>query len=852
MSSLFFDELCELFEYVGTYQIPTFVVGDINVRLDRPDNVYSVQLQSVVDSFGFCLHSTGQTHRRGGTLDVVLSRSDDTALFTSPVSVIDVGISDHHFLKWAVRSSRQPAAEAVAALRRSWGKLNVDEFRSALHSSRLCHLEQWPVDVDVMATLYSTKLTCILDRLIPARSVVRKPRPSDPRFDAECRAAKRVTRRLERAYAAADRRAVAHRERSGSTGDNISVVAAAAAAKATWYAQRRAYHQLRATKRNEFWSKQVTSASSSRQLWTTVNQLLGRGKPAPSNDIDVDTFSQFFTNKVESVRANTSSSQPPIFSTVRDDITLSTFAPVSAADVTQLIRQLPDKSSDADLLPVQWLKNVVDEIAPFLTELINRSLASGQFPAIFKLALITPIVKKTGLDATEPKSYRPISNLPVVSKLLERVVARQLVQYVTAAGLLPTLQSGFRSFHSTETAVLKVLSDIYHAVDQGDIVALLLLDLSAAFDTVDHPILIKRLEHSFGISDAALSWFRSYLSDRKEIVRRGTLKSAVHSVTCGVPQGSVLGPILFVLYTADLAAIIQRHQLCPHHYADDTQIYGSCRPSAAAALVARMSSCVEEVADWMRSNRLQLNAEKSEFIWFGTRQRIGAATLPSLPVLGDVIAPSSIVRNLGIYMDSQLSMGAHVDRTVARCFATLRQLRSVRRSVSTSVFQTLVTSLVVSRLDYGNAVLCGLPNTQLRRVQSVLNAGARLIFGLRRSDHISSALVSLHWLRARERTVFKMAVLVYRSLNCQAPIYLSSSLMRVSDIPSRRRLRSSSTMQLDVPRHRISVGARAFPVAGATIWNSLPDDVTSAPSISTFRRRLKTFLFSRSHPDITL
>jgi hypothetical protein len=348
--------------------------------------------------------------------------------------------------------------------------------------------------------------------------------------------------------------------------------------------------------------------------------------------------------------------------------------------------------------------------------------------------------------------------------------------------------------HSTETAVLRVLSDILAAVDKGDVAVLILLDLSAAFDTVDHDILLQRLHRTFGIDSAVLQWFRSYLSGRMQYIRRGLKRSDLYKLLCGVPQGSVLGPILFILYTADLVALIERFRLFPHLYADDTQVYGSCRPVDIDELMQRVSSCIDAVSSWMRTNRLQLNTNKTDVIWCATGRRLQQFHPPAVRIGTDFISPpaSGCVRDLGIFIDADLSMAAHVSRTVSRCFSVLRQLRSVRRSLTTSAFQTLMTSLVATRLDYGNAVLYGIAGNQLRRLQAVLNAGARLIFGLRRSDHVSDALMSLHWLRVPERIIYKTAVLTYRALHGSAPRYLSDALLPVAEMPNRRRLRSST------------------------------------------------------------
>ena len=215
------------------------------------------------------------------------------------------------------------------------------------------------------------------------------------------------------------------------------------------------------------------------------------------------------------------------------------------------------------------------ESIEILSERQSRSLARGHLPASFK-AFITPTASKPGMDTTDVSSYRPISNLPVLSKLMKYFVVRQLMDYLQSSDLLPANQSGFRPGHSTETAVLWVLSDILLAVDREDVAALILLNISAAFDTVDYDILLQRLQTTYDISDVAHRWFRSYLLGRSQYVRIGTSCSSVIDLICDVPQGSVLGPVLFILYTAGLNSLIESHGLTPHLYADDTQVYGSC------------------------------------------------------------------------------------------------------------------------------------------------------------------------------------------------------------------------------------------------------------------------------------
>ena len=228
-----------------------------------------------------------------------------------------------------------------------------------------------------------------------------------------------------------------------------------------------------------------------------------------------------------------------------------------------------------------------------------------------------------------------------------------------------------------------------------------------------------------------------------------------------------------IIYTAHLELITVSHGLSLHQYADDSQVYGSCRPSDTSSLSSTISDCVDDILCWMRSNRLQLNTDKTEFMWCATARRV--PTLPAEPVniAGSSVRPVSSVRDLGVFIDSDLGAATHVKRIVSRCFFALRQLRQLRRFVSDACFQRLVVSLVHSRLDYGNLVLVGLPVYLQRRLQSVLNAAARLTFRLHRYDHITDALSILHWLRVPERIDFKLGVTAYCALNGLAPPYLN-------------------------------------------------------------------------------
>ena len=325
---------------------------------------------------------------------------------------------------------------------------------------------------------------------------------------------------------------------------------------------------------------------------------------------------------------------------------------------------------------------------------------------------------------------------------------------------MPSLQSAYRSGHSTKTALIKVISDIIDAADGQQVTLLGLLDMSAAFDAVDHDILLHRLETSYGVRGRALRWLTSFLTGRTQAVSYAGWTSPQCRLSCGVPQGSVLGPLLFVLYTADVIGIAMGRGIRIHVYADDTQIYVSCAASDRQPAATRLLACVSEIESWMSSNRLKLNASKTEFIWIGTRRQLSKVEEEALMVGGQSITLMVKVRDLGVFIDRELTMEAHVSNTVRGCMYQLRQLRSVKRSLTLDSWCALATAFVAGRIDYCNGVLYGVAKGEVQRLQMVLNAAVRLVVGTGKFSHVTPILRDvLHWLPVQHRISYKIAIL---------------------------------------------------------------------------------------------
>ena len=283
-----------------------------------------------------------------------------------------------------------------------------------------------------------------------------------------------------------------------------------------------------------------------------------------------------------------------------------------------IIQSTPNKNCDLDPVPTSLLKQIPPSIIPLIADIINSSLRVGIFPESFKRALVRPLLKKPDLELLK-RNYRPVSNLGYVSKLVECVVATQLVNHIERHGLMEAHQLAYCPFHSMETALLKVKSDVIGALEKQEVVCLILLDLSTAFDTIDHDILLGRLKSRFAVTSMTLNWLWSYLTHRTQAVEIGVplsegSRSAFVPLKSGIPQGYVLGLILFTIYTS-------RHQVEFHLYVDDTQIYLAFRPSkpnSKCNCTTRIEKCIEEIGIWMTQNLLKLSSDKMEFILFGT------------------------------------------------------------------------------------------------------------------------------------------------------------------------------------------------------------------------------------------
>lgn len=511
------------------------------------------------------------------------------------------------------------------------------------------------------------------------------------------------------------------------------------------------------------------------------------------------------------------------------------FSYVTELDVRTALKGITTKAEGIDKINIKMLDKILHVILPTLTHIFNASLITAIYPTMWKKAFIRPLPKNK--SPTCPDDYRPISILPALSKVLERIVHRQLNAYLTEHCLLDDYQSGFRTGHSTTTALLKVNEDIREAADDRKLTLLTLLDFSKAFDTVDNDILLCKLR-LLNLSDTAVSWFESYLHDRQQCLLVGSSSSEWRVVRSGVPQGSVLGPLLFTIYINDVTNSIKN---CKHMaYADDLQIYYHFRTDDADDAVNKMNDDLTSISIWANKFGLKLNPGKSQAIVIGHHRlltTLDSKSVNNIYLNNQVIEYSKTVRNLGIYMDNDLNWNTQVTHTCKKTLSLLHSMNHMKKMLPLSIKKNLIQTLVMPHFDYCDSLFTNINFKLSERLQRVHNICIRFICNTRKYDHITPSLELLSWVRLKERRILHALSLLYKILNNSSPNYL------VSRFNFLKTPRHKNQSLLIIPRHTTSQFSSSFTIMLPRLWNSLPSIVRDCRTIYQFEIYLEKHIY---------
>lgn len=584
--------------------------------------------------------------------------------------------------------------------------------------------------------------------------------------------------------------------------------------------------------------------NNSSKMWKTLRNLnvsSNLDNKIPSNISDPDEINRYFSAFLQNVTNDTRDKinfyNNNLWST---NISFS-FSMTSVSEVNDILHGIKTNASGVDGINANMLRYCSPFIDQFIVNIINSSIEKKYFPFLWKVAIGQPLPKKK--VCKEYGDLRIISILPVLSKIFERIMYNQTLKYFNENKLIPDNQNGFRKGFSTATALASVTNDIIEAYDRGLISVLLLLDFSKAFDTIDHTLLLAKLKY-YGFDDGSHALINSYLRGRSQkVCVNGNVSSGL-DILSGVPQGSILGPLLFIIYTADIIKSVTHCKV--QAYADDTQLYRHFHIDDLIVNSEYINTELFNIMQISKEHALKLNSSKTILLCFSTKndrkilQKNFNIFIDKIP-----IPFSDSVRNLGVHLDTDIRYTEHIKNLIKKAYASLKLIYCNRHILNQSLKKQLCESLVLSHFSYCDFLYgpC-IKQSDKIRIQKVQNSCCRLIYGLRKFDHISQKMVQTNWLNMSNRRLLHLANFTHKLLNSDySSLCLKNKLVPVFSIHSRN---TRFKNRFILPRHRTAMFSRSFIFNAVSLLNSLPEEFKSL-NINKFKYKYKDYLLSEQN-----
>lgn len=551
----------------------------------------------------------------------------------------------------------------------------------------------------------------------------------------------------------------------------------------------------------------------------------------------VKSFNRFFVNIGENL-AKTIQNTSVDFSFYLDCNLTSmdsfVFYPTDPHEIINIVDGLHDKvSSGVDCISVNLLKKCITSISEPLSELINSSFCTGRVPDCLKVAKVYPIYKGGG--EKEFSNFRPISILPSFSKIFEKAVYNRLSKYLNTKHLLVDNQFGFRPSFSTSMAIQDMHEQISKSMDKHEISVGVFLDLSKAFDCVNHEILLRKLEH-YGIRGIALNWFRDYLSNRKQLVFYNNVSSELLDISCGVPQGSILGPLLFIIYINDIVNCSKvLHFIL---FADDTNIFYSS--SDLSGFIDTVNGELAQLAEWFRANKLSLNIKKTNYILFGNRIRVDSLSTTCITIDGVSVSRVSSTKFLGVIVDESLNWKQHVAHVSSKVSKSIGVINRVRYILSRELLLLLYQTMIYPHLLYCNVIWGNANQTTLYPLVCLQKRAVRVITCSEYRAHTSPIFARLGLLKLPDINKQQVLLFVYRFKNSQLPFY--SNLIKPNKFHCPYDMRNKNEFFLE--NYNLEVRRKCIANYGPDLWRSLSQDIKNSSSIALFKQNLTYSLLS--------
>ena len=813
------DQYENALAFVDSFRSNVFLMGDVNCdirkkfksnvikRYEAVNKLYSMEQVNTI-------HYTRVTHNTKSLIDHMLTNAID---MVKSHGVISLGLSDHNLCYFILNFKSVQVSKTITY--RNLKNMDLEAFRSHL-SNHPWHEIEAANSVDEAVRLWETFLMQTVDELAPIRKKRVRNIPA-PWLKADIKNLMKKRDELKR--------------KASKFKDEYNM---------NLYRKARnlVTKKIRFSKKAYF-SKQLFNASnntSGENVWKVLKPLLP--SKSKSSDKGVSTaangsslaneFNKFFAN----VGSKLASKIPAMNRDSRKYHSITSsfqFKPITENCVIKTILGMSNKkSTGVDNISMIMIKMAVPTIVPSLTHIFNRSLSERVFPSNWKRSKIIPI-HKSG-DKNSPNNYRPISILPSVSKILEKLVQVQLADYLKLYEILSPTQSGFRKSHSTISTLIKVTDDWLSAMDQGLYTGAVFIDLRKAFDTVDPHILLNKLSN-IGVSANCLQWFTSYLTDRRISTLFDSSTSVESNIEYGVPQGSILGPLLFIIYIDDIVKQLNRCSV--QLYADDTVIYFSHKDVSTIESV--LNSELQSVFTWLCNSKLSLNCDKTVSMLFGSHKMLKRCNRLRLQVNGNAILHVESTKYLGMLLDPSLKWNLHIDKICTRISKLVRLLSRLRHTINSSNLKIVYNALILPIFDYGDVLYGTASSKYIDSLQKLQNRACRIILGVSPYSHmpVRELHARLGWKSLETRRCYHLNTMVFKALNELAPPYLKECFQFCERSYS---LRSNGNLAL--PKPRTDYCKRKFSYRGSLQFNSLPPHLKNPCSLASFSHKLNLFL----------
>ena len=809
-----------------------FILGDFNINLLNYDS--HIPSNDFINTFFShnllpCIHHPSRISESSKSIiDNIFTNSYHSNITSGNILT---QITDH-FPQFLILSNSKVTRNKTQSLKYDYSKLKEDKFIEDFHNIDFTYLENENIDSNNKFDKLLTDLNCLSNKHAPIRRRTKK--------EMKLLHKPWINSRIQKMMKIRDK--ALHKMKLNKTESNITLFKKFRNRISNELKQNKAsyyYNYFSENRKNikKVWAGIKTVISHKSSSSTTVNKIKDSDGNVTSDSGQIsNVFNDFFVNVANKITKRLPQNPKSPLYYLSNRTSKSFFVePITHFEVYDIINVLnPSKSVGPYSIPVKLLKILSSSVSPLLASLANHSFQTGIFPEKLKTAKVIALFKKG--DCELPSNYRPISLLSIFSKIFEKLMYKRLYKFLEIHNVLYSLQFGFQQNHSIDHALVSMTEDIRNTLDNKKFGCGIFIDLQKAFDTVNHQILLSKLEH-YGIRGCALNWFRSYLSDRQQYVCINESNSRMMKITCGVPQGSVLGPLPFLIYINDLPHVSKKLKF--YLFADDTNIY--CKSDNLSNLVKSVNTELKLVKKWLDVNKLSLNIEKTNFIVFHSF----ATSVPADTIIKigkKHIKKVKFVRFLGLLLDEHLSWKYHLSelsKKLARCCGMFFKIRNM---VPHEVLICLYNALFLSFLQYGIIVWGQTFNTYLDPLFKIQKKTVRAISFQPPLSPSSPIFKDLQLLELSAIFRLKLLTFVFDSIHGNLPICFNNFFLLGSSVHQYCTRQANKGDLYLVNKNTLQYGLKSLRYLGAKLWNDVPVEIRNIRLKNLFKLQLKIHL----------